>query len=145
MNYSFKRYWEPSTGQLLIASLSVNAAASFISYPMEFIKTRIQVRANGIGIRNSNHWGGYNPFKIQREILAQGRGYSYLYHGFSTHLASRINYLTIRNVLYKKIYDAWKPFKPHNDLSHRQKAWIAGISGGLAALATTPLDLLNIR
>lgn len=51
MNYSYKRYWEPNTAQVLSASLAVNAVASFLSYPFELAKTRIQVRAEGLGVR----------------------------------------------------------------------------------------------
>lgn len=38
-----------------------------------------------------------------------------------------------------------KPFKPTNDLTTREKSLIAAIAGGSAALATSPLDLINVR
>jgi len=74
MNFSYKRYWEPSLGQTMFASLSVGAIASTVSYPLEFLKTRILVRGEGIGIRNISHQMGYNPWKIFREIHESGRG-----------------------------------------------------------------------
>jgi len=67
------------------------------------------------------------------------------YHGIESHLLSRIGYLAIRNLLYKIIYDAKKPVKPTNDLSTREKAVIAALSGGIAAFVTTPFELVNLR
>ena len=59
---SYKRYWEPSLPQVLMVSLPVGAAVTFITYPIgkmikwkkEFVKTRVQVRAEGIGMVNKN-------------------------------------------------------------------------------------------
>jgi hypothetical protein len=56
-----------------------------------------------------------------------------------------MSYLFIRNSTYKIIYDKFKPKKPHNDLSHREKGLIAGFSGALAAFITTPAELVNTR
>jgi len=33
----------------------------------------------------------------------------------------------------------------HNDLTTREKALIAGISGGIASFVTSPLELINTR
>lgn len=38
-----------------------------------------------------------------------------------------------------------KPYKPHNDLTINEKMTIAGIAGGVAAWATTPLSHISIR
>jgi len=145
MNQSFKRYWEPSTAEVLGSSLIVNSVATAITYPLEFVKTRIQIRSEGYGIRNYNHWGGYNPNKVFRQIHEQGRGLSGFYQGFDSHFVGRLGYLFLRNGIYKVLYDINKPFKPTNDLTTREKALIASIAGGIAAFVTTPFDLINIR
>lgn len=75
----------------------------------------------------------------------RGGGFSQFYNGFESALIGRLSYLFIRNSIYKVIYDATKPVKPSNDLTNREKMVIAGVSGGLAAWATTPLALINIR
>lgn len=56
-----------------------------------------------------------------------------------------MGYIFIRNLLYKSLYDANKPFKPTNDLTTREKGVIAAIAGGTAAFVTTPFELINTR
>jgi len=58
MNYSYKRYWEPSTTQALTASLVVAGIATSIVQPIEFVKTRVQMRAEGLGIRQKKSFHG---------------------------------------------------------------------------------------
>lgn len=72
MNYSYKRYWEPSTAQVVGLSLSVNTVSTALTYPMEFVKTRSQVRTEAVGTRSKNLYMGMNPFKVFREIHATG-------------------------------------------------------------------------
>lgn len=67
------------------------------------------------------------------------------YQGFESHLVGRLSYLLIRNLTYKIIYDRTKPVKAHNDLSNREKGFIAAFSGGLAAFLTSPAELVNLR
>lgn len=76
---------------------------------------------------------------------ARGGGFKQFYGGFEANMAYRMSYLLIRNSLYKIIYDIYKPVKPFNDLTNFEKMWIAGFSGGVAALATTPLTTVSIR
>jgi len=145
MNYSYKRYWEPSTTQVVGLSLAANAVSTAITYPLEFVKTRSQVRTEGVGLRGKNLYMGINPNKVFREIHATGQGLRGFYTGFESHFIGRLSYLLIRNLTYKVIYDRSKPVKAHNDLSHREKGVIAAFSGGLAALLTTPAELVNLR
>ena len=74
-----------------------------------------------------------------------GGGMYGFYRGFEANLISRMSYLAIRNTLYKIIYDRFKPVKPTNDLTSREKAVIGAISGGVAAYFTTPFTLISIR
>lgn len=145
MNASYKRYWQPSTVETVSSSLVVGALASFVAYPFEFIKTRIQLRSEGIGIRGRNLAAGYNPWNVFRGIQASGVGIRGLYQGFDSFILGRLSYLFIRNLTYKLIYDSHKPVKAHNDLTTREKAVIAAFAGALAAFITTPFELVNVR
>ena len=50
---------------------------------------------------------------------AMGGGMEGFYRGFEANLISRLSYLTIRNTLYKIIYDNTKPVKVTNDLTSK--------------------------
>ena len=48
---SYKRYWEPSYLQATSISLIAGAVSSFITYPVEFLKTVIQFQGTAVGFR----------------------------------------------------------------------------------------------
>lgn len=54
--------------------MSVNAVSAAITYPLEYVKTTTQIRAEGIGNRNKNLYMGINPNRVFREIHATGTG-----------------------------------------------------------------------
>jgi len=145
MNSSYQRYWEPTTTQALASSVLVGAGATIITYPLDVVKTIIQQRAEGIGIRQYNFAGGYNPNKIFRELHESGIGLRGIYHGIDSALIGRSAYLLIRNGIYKLVYDRFKPAKPRNDLTIKEKGVIAGIAGGIAAFVTNPIDVVLTR
>jgi len=43
------------------------------------------------------------------------------------------------------IYNQYKPVKPYNDLSYREKAIIAAIAGAAGAVASHPFTVVSIR
>lgn len=43
------------------------------------------------------------------------------------------------------MYDSVKPVKPTNDLSNKEKGVVSGVAGGVAALLTTPFELVMTR
>jgi len=145
MNYSYKRFWEPSTTQAVGASVSVGLLGTALWYPLDIVKTRIQQRAEGIGIRQLGSYGGYNPNKIFREIHAQGNGMSGLYDGLSVALVARGSYLFVRNLVYKVIYDRIKPKKATNDLTPREKAVLSAFAGAIGAIVSNPFEVALIR
>lgn len=48
---SFKRFWEPSYFQAIGLSLFAGAVATAITHPIDYVKTIIQYRSEGIGFR----------------------------------------------------------------------------------------------
>jgi len=77
MNTSYKRYYETSVGHTVGLSLATGTLATTLTYPIEFVKTRIQLKSELIGMRGqySINWG-YNPFKEMRLIHQTGKGFS---------------------------------------------------------------------
>lgn len=145
MHTSYKRYWEPSTTQTIGSSLVVGAISTALTYPIDFVKTRIQSRAEGIGIRLKGYRAGYNPFLEFRRIHETGRGFSHFYTGLEAALVSRSVYLLTRNLIYKIIYDYTKPAKPSNDLTYREKSVLAGVAGTVAAIVSNPFEVITVR
>ena len=105
--------------ETLFVGLPLGIATTTLTQPFEFIKTRIQLRTEIIGLRNKGHYLGINPFKVASEIHATGVGMSGFYSGLSASILSRTIYLSVRNTIYKIIYDNNKPKKKHNDLTHK--------------------------
>jgi hypothetical protein len=88
---------------------------------------------------------GYNPFRVLREMHSTGGGMTQFYGGYSANLIGRLQYLFIRNSLYKIIYDRVKPAKATNDLTIREKMFLSGTVGGIAAITNTPFSVISIR
>jgi len=45
----------------LSTSLSIGAIGTALVHPLDLIKTRVQIRAEGVGIRQYGIQAGYNP------------------------------------------------------------------------------------
>lgn len=75
----------------------------------------------------------------------KGHGSAVLFTGFDAFLYARLSYLLVRNGLYTALYNFFKPSKPYNDLSYREKALIAAVAGTAGAVASHPLTLVSIR
>ena len=80
-----------------------------------------------------------------RMIHSSGAGISGLFEGFDAHLYGRLIYLGVRNTLYTAIYNAYKPVKPYNDLTYREKSLIGAIAGAVGAAVSHPFSVLSIR
>lgn len=142
---SADRSWEPSFVQMHTMSLFSGLLATSVSHPLEFLKTKIQVYNEGIGIRSKGFSMGYNANKVFQSLYEANYGARVLYTGFYEALAGRLAYLAIRNTIYKTIYDIKKPVKIRNDLTHREKGAIAAVAGGIATAVTHPFETVMVR
>ena len=142
---SYNRYWEPSYVQTMQISTVAGTASALLSQPFEFMKTRIQTINEGIGVRGVRMNMGYNMYKVFTSLHEAGYGSRVLYTGLGDALASRLSFLLVRNSVYKFIYDRRKPRKMTNDLTYREKGVIAGVAGGLGALASNFFETRMVR
>lgn len=126
-------------------SLVSGVVATTLSHPLEFLKTKIQIYNEGIGIRSKGFSMGYNANKVFQSLYEANYGARVLYTGFYEALVGRLAYLAIRNTIYKALYDLKKPVKIRNDLTHREKGAIAALAGGLATAATHPFETIMVR
>ena len=56
----------------------------------------------------------------------------------------RMAHIAVRNTVYKIFYDISKPEKLTNDLTHREKGFIAAIAGACGTLASHVFDKVYI-
>lgn len=62
-------------------SASAGVAATLLSQPFEFLKTKIQVMNEGIGVRGIRMNMGYNMFRVFTNLHEAGYGARVLYTG----------------------------------------------------------------
>lgn len=56
---TYARYWEPNVLTSVGLSLLAGAAATAVTYPLDYIKTVIQYRSEGVGLRGDKFKGNY--------------------------------------------------------------------------------------
>jgi len=61
--------------------MTAGTISTFVSHPFEFLKTKIQVYNEGIGIRGKRLSQGYNMYKVFSDLHGAGYGTSVLYTG----------------------------------------------------------------
>jgi hypothetical protein len=62
-------------------SLTAGTISTAISHPFEFLKTKIQVYNEGIGIRGKRLNQGYNMYKVFSDLHSAGYGSNVLFTG----------------------------------------------------------------
>ena len=126
-------------------SLGAAAISTSITHPLDFLKTKIQIYNEGIGIRGRGGSAGYNMYKIFTNFYERGYGSRVLYTGFKEHLMSRLSFLTVRNLVYKTVFDYKKPKKWTNDLLVYEKSLLSGVSSVFGVLASNSFECQFIR
>lgn len=69
INASYDRSWEPSLFQAQVISLTGGAVSTLLSHPFDFLKTKIQIYNEGIGMRGRTYEIGYNPYRVYNHFL----------------------------------------------------------------------------
>lgn len=62
-------------------SLTTGAVSTIVSQPLEFVKTKIQVINEGIGVRGIRMNMGYNMFRVFNNLHEAGYGSRVLFTG----------------------------------------------------------------
>lgn len=71
---SYDRSFEPNYFQMFSISLTSAAVATTVSHPFDFLKTKIQLYNEGIGIRGRGIDMGYNMYKVFTNFTERGYG-----------------------------------------------------------------------
>ena len=117
----------------------------FLPHPLDFLKTKIQIYNEGIGLRGRTWELGYNPYRVFSNFQNNGYGFRVLYTGLQEHLAARLSFLFVRNTVYKIAYDLIKPRKITNDLSAKEKGVLGGLAGIAGAFASNSFECSYVR
>ena len=82
---------------------------------------------------------GYSYVKVGMNLLKNGYGFSTFYTGYAASIGARMQFLFVRNCVYRFLYDRFKPQKWNNDLLYYEKGIISGISGIIGTLFSNSL------
>ncbi|ODV82048.1 mitochondrial carrier protein PET8 [Suhomyces tanzawaensis NRRL Y-17324] len=116
-------------------------AACLVRVPAEIIKQRTQAGIAGVGGRASS-WGNF-LYLIQNK---SGEGlFRGLYRGWNTTIMREIPFTIIQFPLYERLKKAWAARDGTPVLAAPKAALCGSIAGGVAAAATTPLDVIKTR
>ena len=124
--------------------LTAGAISTAIAYPFHFLKIKTIFISEGIGVAKIKGNMGFNPTKVAGAFFDGGYGMRGLFTGFSTQLTGRLIFLSIRNNLYKMMYDSLKPKKTNNDLMMGHKSALSGIAALAGGLVTNFYNVKNV-
>lgn len=130
----------PQTASHMLAASAGEVAACFVRVPAEIVKQRTQAGHKGVGGR-ATLWA--NLRYLLQNKLGEGtiRG---LYRGWNTTIMREIPFTVIQFPLYEKLKQLWSAYD-NKSLSLLKGALCGSIAGGVAAAATTPLDVIKTR
>ncbi|KAK6201637.1 mitochondrial carrier protein PET8 [Scheffersomyces amazonensis] len=141
---SMKIYTKPyvsSTQSHMISASCGEIAACLVRVPAEVIKQRTQTGAIGV---NGKSTSLSNFLYIIQNKSGEGvvRG---LYRGWNTTIMREIPFTVIQFPLYEYLKVRWSQATGGKDISLIKGAICGSIAGGIAAAATTPLDVIKTR
>ena len=106
-------------------------SAETVTYPIDYIKTLMQVNHNKISFPEMANSIYHTQNKLQ------------IYNGIKPALLRHSIYSMLRISIYENLRDGLK--NEENQLNMTNRYLIGGLSGGLAQLIASPCDLLKIR
>lgn len=135
--YSRRHKILPTAGHMLAATCG-EIAACLVRVPAEVIKQRTQAGIMG----HKSSWS--NLLYLLKNESGEGviRG---LYRGWNTTIMREIPFTIIQFPLYEWLKQEWSVLEGDTKLSLAKGAICGSIAGGIAAAATTPLDVIKTR
>ncbi|KAK6465974.1 mitochondrial carrier protein PET8 [Scheffersomyces coipomensis] len=133
-------YFSPAQCHMISASCG-EIAACLVRVPAEVIKQRTQTGILGI---NGKSTSLSNFLYILQNKSGEGviKG---LYRGWNTTIMREIPFTVIQFPLYEYLKVRWSETTANKDISLLRGAICGSIAGGIAAAATTPLDVIKTR
>ncbi|SGZ56121.1 CIC11C00000000834 [Sungouiella intermedia] len=124
----------------MVSASSGEIAACLVRVPAEIVKQRTQAGVLGVGNKASS-WANFQYLVQNKSGEGVFRG---LYRGWNTTIMREIPFTVIQFPLYEKLKQVWSAYD-NTELSLLKGAICGSIAGGVAAAATTPLDVIKTR
>lgn len=130
----------PTTASHMVSAMGGEIAACLVRVPAEVVKQRTQ--AGIVGVNNvSSSWANFQYLVQNKSGEGVLRG---LYRGWNTTIMREIPFTVIQFPLYEKLKSVWAKYD-NAELSLLKGAICGSVAGGIAAAATTPLDVIKTR
>lgn len=130
----------PTTVSHMASASAGEIAACLVRVPAEVVKQRTQAGIPGVGGRATS-WANFKYLIENKSGEGVFRG---LYRGWNTTILREIPFTMIQFPLYEKLKQMWSAYDK-TELSLLKGAICGSIAGGVAAAATTPLDVIKTR
>lgn len=126
-------------GHMMSASAG-EITACLVRVPAEIVKQRTQAGVVGVG-NKATSWANFKFLLQNKSGEGVVRG---LYRGWNTTIMREIPFTVIQFPLYEKLKKMWSSYD-NTELSLLKGAMCGSVAGGVAAAATTPLDVIKTR
>ena len=124
-------------------ALSVVAAffAEFVTYPLDLVKTRLQIQGEGVSQVTRSQYRGM--FRTMAGVMRE-EGITRLWQGCTPGLARHLIYSGVRMNLYDVLRSQHRA-QLERELRLGDRAVLGMVAGGVAQWASSPADLIKVR
>ena len=124
-------------------ALSVVAAffAEFVTYPLDLVKTRLQIQGEGVSQVTRSQYRGM--FRTMAGVVRE-EGITRLWQGCTPGLARHLIYSGVRMNLYDVLRSQHRA-QLERELRLGDRAVLGMVAGGVAQWASSPADLIKVR
>ena len=124
-------------------ALSVVAAffAEFVTYPLDLVKTRLQMQGEGVAMVARTQYRGMVRTMVG---VAREEGVTRLWQGCTPGLARHLVYSGVRMNLYDVLRSEHRA-RVSRELGLADRAVLGMVAGGVAQWASSPADLIKVR
>lgn len=130
-------YFKDSPAMVHMASASIGEiVACSVRVPSEVVKQRVQTG------QHASSWASFTNILKNQSGEGVFRG---LYRGYFTTILREIPFTMIQFPLYEKMKSMWASARGVKKVDPLSGALCGSVAGGIAAAATTPLDVLKTR
>ena len=127
-----------SLGQKYILSVGAACVAEFVTFPLDLVKTRLQMQGEGLQGKGTK----YKGMILTGVGVVREEGLTKLWQGVAPGMARHVVYSGVRMTLYDILRSN---YKAKENLGLMDRAALGMLSGGFGQLVASPADLVKVR